>query len=228
MSGLKKNQPALRKENLTEFAISPDEIDRYEVYNVIFPIATQTYVGTVAVGGTAAVQALVVDNRLLDYPRSLEVVHLGTHGDMDGTMVVNGVNQFGDSITESFAITTAANGGTQPGTAVFAQVESGTFTFGTAVGNGTVSLGVGTAGTTTLFGLPFKLGGTTDVKSITYTAEMVPTAINGGTIAAFVDTDQHAFKAAVDVVGTSTYQVWAKPTYNAEYDGEVAGLDQAV
>jgi len=231
MSGLKQNEPALRIMGTTSegaviknFAITPDEIDRYEVYTIINPSTNEAFVGTCAVAGTAATGALVLRSEILDYPRNLECVMLGTAAGMDGTMTVNGKDQFGVSITEAFAIANAENGGTTAGTKIFSSVQSGTFAFGTAIGNGTVSLGVGTTGTTALFGLPFKIGGTTDVKLYNYTAGTGAIAINGGTIAAFVGTQYHHIKAPADIVGTTSYQVWAKPTYNSEEEGLVCGM----
>ncbi len=233
MSGLKQNQPALRIRGTTsegamikDFAVTPDEIDRYEVYTIISPSSNEAFVGTCAVNGTSGEEALVADNILLDYPRSLECAMKGTHGDMTGTMTINGKDQFGASITETFAIVKAANGGTTVGTKIFSSVRSGTFAFGTAVGSGTVSLGVGTTGTTALFGLPFKIGGTTDIKMFSYTAGTGGIAIGGGTIAAFVGTQYHHIKAPDDIIGTISYQIWAKPTYNSEEEGLVCGMTQ--
>jgi len=221
--GLKKHNPGIR---FSGIQVTPEEIDRYEVYTIINPSTNEAFLGTCAVAGTSATEALVLDNVLLDYPRSLEVVMLGTAAGMDGTMTINGKDQFGVSITEEFAITQAENGGTQPGTKVFSSVQSGTFAFGTAVGNGTVSLGVGTSGTTALFGLPFKIGAVTDVKLMNYTAGTGAIAIGGGTIAAFVGTQYSHIKAPADIVGTTSYQIWAKPTYDADNDARMANMSQ--
>lgn len=213
---LKRHLYALRNGGLSEYAVTPDEIGRYEIYTVINPSVSQTFVGTTAVTGTSTEKPIVVTNILLDYPRNLEVVHLGTHGAMNGTFIINGFDQFGSSIQESFAIASAANGGTTVGTRVFSSVRSGTFYPGTAVGNGTTKIGVGTSGTTCLFGLPFKLGAVTDVKMYNRTTATGAVAINGGTIAAFVDATVHAVKAPVDLAGSMSFQVWAKPTYMNE------------
>jgi hypothetical protein len=212
---LKRAQPGLRFA-LSEFAVTPDEIDRYEVYTIINPNKSEIFLGTTAVTGTSTAKPIVFTNILLDYPRNLECVHLGTHAAMNGTFVINGYDQFGNAITENFAISSASNGGTTAGTKVFSSVRTGTFTPGTAVGNGTTKIGVGTAGTTTLFGLPFKIGGTTDVKILNFTAGTGAVAIAGGTIAAYVNKGMHAIKSPFDLAGTCSIQVWAKPTYNAE------------
>jgi len=212
---LKRTIPGLRFD-LSSNAVTPDEQDAYTVYTIVSPNRTQTYLGTAPPTGTSLPQAIVFDNILLDYPRNLEVVHLGTHAAMNGTFVINGYDQFGKAITENFAIANAANGGTTVGTKVFSSVRSGTFTPGTAVGLGTSKVGVGTSGTTCLFGLPCKIGGTNDVKILNFTAGTGAVAINGGTIGAFVDTGVHAIKSPFDLAGTSSIQVWVKSTYNNE------------
>lgn len=227
MSGLKKNQPALRVAK-SEFAITPDEQDRYEVYDIIFPTAAVDYVGTVVVAGTSTVDDLVIDNRLLDYPRNLELTILGSHGAMVGTITVNGKNQFGEDVSETIAIAAGSLGGTTAGTEIFRQVDNGTFSFGTAVGNGTPTLGVGTLGSTAAFGLPVKIGAASDVVALNYSSEMAQTAVNGGTIAAFVDATNHAIYSPVDVIGTMTMQVWVVSTFNNENLSKVSGGTQVV
>jgi hypothetical protein len=221
----KRNQPALRFA-VDEFAVSPDEMDRYEVYTIINPNVSEVFIGTTAVTGTSTAKPIVCDNILLDYPRNLEVVHLGTHAAMNGTFVINGYDQFGNAITENFAIASASNGGTTAGTKVFSSVRSGTFTPGTAVGNGTTKIGVGTSGTTCLFGLPVKLGGTADVVRMTYTNGTGAVAFGGGTIAAYVNVPMSAIKSPVDLAGTRSYQVWIKSSYNSEGTKVSAGTQQ--
>ena len=224
---LKRTIPGLRFA-LSEYAVQPDEIDRYEVYNVINPSTNETFLGTAAVTGTSVVSALVFDNVLLDYPRNLECVELGTAAGMAGSFEINGYDQFGVEITETIAISAAENGGTTPGTKIFSSVTDGTYTPGTALGNGTAKIGVGTTGTTAKFGLPFKLGGTTDVVRLSYSAGTGGIAWAGGTIAAFVDVPNHAIAAPVDLVGTTQIQVWAKSTFNNEAGAVISNLDQEV
>ena len=212
---LKRTIPGLRFDLKTN-AVTPDEQDAYTVYTIINPSYSSTFLGTSSVTGTSTAVALVFDNILLDYPRNLECKLLGSHGDMTGTFTINGFDQFGNAITESFVPTKAANGGTIAGTKVFSSVRTGTFSAGTYVGNGTPSVGVGTAGTTSLFGLPCKIGAATDVKILNFTAGAGAAAINGGTVAAFVDTGMHAIKSPFDLPGTSSIQVWVKSTYMNE------------
>jgi len=223
---LKRAIPGLRFD-LSSNAITPDEQDAYTVYSVIFPNANEKFLGTTAVTGTSTAQAIVFDNILLDYPRNLECVHLGTHGHMNGTFVINGFDQFGNAITENFAIADATNGGTTAGTKVFSSVRSGTFTPGTAVGNGTPKIGVGTSGTTCLFGLPCKIGAATDVKMLTFAAGTGAAAVAGGTIAAFVNTGMHAIASPFDLAGTTVIQAWVKSTYNNE-EAVQANMSQQV
>jgi hypothetical protein len=223
---LKRVEPGLRFD-LASNAVTPDEQDAYVVYTIINPSVSATFLGTCAVTGTATAKPIVFTNILLDYPRNLEVVHLGTHAAMNGTFVINGYDQFGKAITENFAIANASNGGTTAGTKVFSSVRTGTFTPGTAVGNGTTSIGVGTSGTTCLFGLPCKIGAASDVKILTQTNATGAVAFGGGTIAAYVDTGMHAIKSPIDLAGTRSLQVWVKSTYNNE-EAVQANLSQQV
>src|SRR3990167_934284 len=183
---LKRAQPGLRFA-LSENAVQPDEIDAYEQYVIAFPSYDLKWFGTWPVAGTAATGTLVLINAIADYPRNLEFVLAGTGVGMAGTATIYGTNQFGGSINEVFGFGSADNGGTVVGTKVFAQLSAGTLLFGTAVGNGTAKIGVGTLGTTTLFGLPFKVGGTTDLKSFAFGTNHISATVNGGTIAAFID-----------------------------------------
>lgn len=223
MSGFKRSQPGLR---FAAEKITPDEIDAYDVYYVINPTYSASYVGAFGTAGTAASVALTKTNVILDYPRNLEMSITGSATGMAGTLVVNGYDQFGSVITESFGFGSADNGGTVAGTKVFAVITDGTCTYGTAVGNGTSRLGVGTSGTTALFGLPQKLGGTTDVKIITFTAGTGAISVNGGTIAAFVNVPMHAIASPKDIPGTTSIMVWYKSSYNAENIPVVANLTQ--
>lgn len=224
---LKRTHIELRDGSRT-FGVSPDEMDAYTVYSVVNPAtigATNQWIGTWAVAGTSAAGALVIINTMPDYPRNLEWSLTGTAAGMTGTASVVGRDQFGAVISESFTFAGANNGGTVAGTKVFAQVTSGTMTFGTAVGNGTARLGLGTAGTTTLFGLPVKLGGTTDVKMLSVTAGTGPVTVNGGTIAAYVNVPMSAIILPVpQTTGTMAITAWVRST--ASLEAPVANLPQ--
>jgi hypothetical protein len=198
--------------------VSPDELDAYEVYTVINPSTEALgpqFMGTAAVGGTSSVQALVVTNKYPDYPRNLTFVVVGTGAGMAGTLVLNGKDQFGSTITETFATGTAANGGTVSGTRVFGQITSGTVSLGTAVGNGTSKLTF-TPGTNCLFGLPVKIGATTDVVHYGMSAGTGPISVGGGTaIGSLVNTAVHAFRPFAAFGGSTNFNVWVKSTYNS-------------
>src|SRR3990167_2477788 len=101
---------------------------------------------------------------------------------MTGTCTLYGYDQFGVYQNEAITFTGASNGGTAVGTKVFAQLSAGTLAFGTAIGSGTARVGVGTIGTTLLFGLPARIGGTTDVKHIAWGSNGNNSTVNGGTI----------------------------------------------
>lgn len=212
---LKRAQPGLRFAP-KEFAVTPDEIDRYEVYTAanVVPNTAWYFLGT---AGTSKVQPGTWLTVLPDYPRNLEWSITGSATGMQGTAIINGKNQFGDSITETYSFGSADNGGTVIGTKIFAQITSGTFYYGTAVGGGTLRLGLGTGGTTCLFGLPNKLGGTSDVLLYTWGSASTPVKVGGGTLAAMVNTTEHAVLAASDIAGSTThFMVWYKPSYNGE------------
>lgn len=234
MSGLKRGLPELRfSSNFGStplLAVTPDEIDRYEVITIDAPASSvglaPTWVGTGVVAGTSTNEALVIINAIPDWPRNIEFAVTGTAAGMAGTLIMTGFDQFGSAITETLTVATASNGGTTVGTRVFGQFTSGSIQLGTAVGNGTTRVGLGTTGTTALFGLPFKLGGTTDVKILTFTAGTGAVSVNGGTIAAFVNVPMSAIKSPFNVIGTTSITVWARPTFNSENLGLVANLTQ--
>lgn len=235
MSGLKKIELGLRTSGTSignfsgqgYLAVTPDEIDRYEVVVINPSGAVTKMIGTAAVAGTAATGAVVLVSALPDWPRNVEFALAGSATGMAGTLVLNGRDQFGAIISETFGYGSADNGGTVVGTKVFAQFTSGTVTFGTAIGNGTSRIGLGTTGTTSLLGLPFKLGGTTDVKHIGLTVGTGAILVNGGTIAAFVNVPMSAVLAPVNIpIGTYTVSVWAKPSFNGENLGVMANLPQ--
>ena len=199
--------------------VTPDELGWDQMYYIINPSIDTKWVGTTAIGGTAATKPLVLINGILDYPRNLQMGVQGTN-DMSGTWVVNGIDQFGQVIQESGTCASSTAGGTVVGTKVFAEVTSGTFNFSAgSVGNGTTTLGVGTAGTTALFGLPARLGGTFDVKMISGSFGGVGTStsgtfITGSAVAKQVDTGVNAIKAPLDIVaGTTVYAIRYRPTY---------------
>lgn len=213
---MKRHDPAFQASGNK---VTPDELGYDLQYVVINPATTETYFGTTAIGGTAAQKALVVINPKADYPRNLMFGVQGTNL-TSGTWVVNGKDQFGNIITEAGTVAAATAGGTTLGTKIFSEVTSGTFSFSSgSVGNGTPKLGVATAGTTALFGLPAKLAATTDIKNIAmgYTGvgtNAAGTFVFGGTPSSATDIDNHAFKAPQTLVAGST---WFVVTYRPSY-----------
>jgi len=225
MPGLKRHDPGIRFSNIL---VTPEEMDRYEQYVIAFPSIDSKWFGTFPVAGTAANGTLVVINAIADYPRNVEFTLFGTGAALVGTLALYGTDQFGGSINESITFTKADNGGTGVGTKIFAQISAGTLAFGTAIGNGTAYVGVGTTATTTLFGLPCKIGGTTDVKSITRSTAAGAQTVGGGTVAAYVGTQYHHIKAPATLSGTQIITVLYKPTYDtdAETEAKMCNLAQ--
>ena len=225
MPGLKKYFPDIR---FSSNKVTPDEMDMYIDYCVIYPGAGASSVGTAASGTATVAKPMVIVDRLLDYPRNLLYSCQGT-ADVGGTWTVNGVNQFGQTVTETVALGTAAAGtpaAATAGTKVFMSVLSGTFTATSdSVGGvlGRVGVAVGTAaGSVGYFGLPIRIKSTGDVKSITFVKNGAVTALNGGTIASYVGTADHTFQGTQIIAATDIYKVRIKATRNAEYDSALS------
>lgn len=228
MSGLKQSDYAFSQ---AKQQVTPDEMDRYEQYTVTFPSISATWCGTAAGGTAGQTKALVIINENLDYPRNLLYGVVGT-ADMGGSWTVNGKNQFGEVISETVALGTAAAGTPAvavAGTSIFAEVTSGTFTVAaTGVGAGSAQLGVaiGTAATAKYYlGLPTKIGAVTDVKAISWTKENVQVTMNGGTVSSdLVSTTTHSFCGTGIMGGTETFTVLFKPTHDNAGKANLTGL----
>jgi hypothetical protein len=153
---------------------------------------------------------------------------VGTN-DIGGTWVVSGRNQFGEPITETVGSGTVAAGTPAfaiAGTAIFAEVTGGTFTYA-GVGSGSARLGVaiGTSATAAFkLGLLTKISAASDVKAITWTKENVVTTLNGGTITSYVDTTNHAFSGSAIMGGTESYRVLVESTFDNKHKPVMAGL----
>lgn len=200
--------------------VAPNEMDRYESYSIIHPSLSAVQLGTVT--SATANAAFVLDNIRPDYPRNVLFSILGVSGGVGGTAVVNGKNQFGENISETFAVGSANGGGSVAGTKIFAQITNGTLTGidglgGTAIGTARLGYAIGTAaGLVARFGLPTKIKELTDVKRITFTSQGVGgTALNGGTIGtANIEVDTSQFLPGRIVAGTEVYTITFKPTYS--------------
>lgn len=215
MSGLKESFPELQFGKKA----TPDELDQYQQYQVIFPSISPSAIGTVT--SATANPAFVLDNIKLDYPRNVLFSILGVAGGMGGTAYVVGKNQFGDVINETFAVGSANGGGSVAGTKVFAQVTAATLTGidglgGTAIGTARLGYAIGTATNLAYkLGLPTKVAAASDVKAITWQSQFVGTAINGGTIGtAQIDTTFHAFKGQTIMAGTESFTFLIKSTFD--------------
>lgn len=221
---LKRHYPDVR---FSGNLVTPDEIDRYEQYQVINPAISVTFFGSATAGTASQARTIGLGNTKADYPRNVAAVFSGSAA-VYGTVAVTGKDQFGNSQIESLALATGTQtAGVVSGTKIFAEVSAATCTFGTITGTGTCSLGVGTAKTACLFGLPTKIGSVNDVKAITWTNSTgVAIPINGGTInsSTYVDVNVHAFKGSADLAGTMTYSVLFKPSYVAESLAKMANL----
>lgn len=200
--------------------VQPSDLDQYSVINTGILSTSTTWVGTAAGGTSTQAKDLVIINKLLDHPRNLLYSCVGT-ADMGGTWVINGKDQFGQTVSETVANGTVAAGTPAfavAGTKIFAEITSGTFTVTTGavgIGSARVGVAVGTAGTTAFkLGLLTKIASTADVKSVTWIKENVVTTLNGGTIGAFVDTTNHAFSGSAIMAGTESYKVVLKPTFS--------------
>lgn len=216
---LKRHLPSVR---FGGFKVTPDEIDQVRQYVVMHPSVDPVWFGTTAAGTAGQSKALVLTNIRADYPRNLVGAAAGSAG-LGGTWVVNGKDQFGNTIQESIAVATAANGGTASGTKIFAQVTSGTFNIATTseAGNGSPRLGVsiGTAaGNVALFGLPDKIASTADVKNLLWINNGTSTTVNGGTIGSYIGTANHTFKGTAVVAVTDRFVVTYRSSFNSEAD----------
>lgn len=220
MPGLKKHEPSIR---FSGNKVTPDEVDSYQQYVIVKPSAAGAYVGTVAPGTVAG--TFVLDATRLDYPRNLLVSITGPAGGVGGTVSITGKNQFGVTVSETITQGSANGGGTTAGSLVFAEVSLGTYDPNGVNNQSTAKLGVaiGTAAddTTVKFGLPSKIGGTSDVKAVTWIDNGVAKQEGAASIA---DTTYHAIKPAQAVAAADDYVVLYKPSYNLENEANQAGL----
>jgi len=209
--------------------VQPRDIDQYHRVNTGILSTSATWIGTAAGGTSTQAQPLVLINTFTDYPRNLLYSQVGT-ADNGGTWTVNGYDQFGQRITETVGNGTVAAGTpawTKAGTAIFLKVVSGTFTTATAgvgLGSPRIGVAVGTAGTVAFkLGLMQKIGGSADVKSITWTTQNVVTTLNGGTIGSLVDATNHAFTGTSIMAGTESYSAILKTSFDNSGRSRLAG-----
>jgi hypothetical protein len=203
--------------------VTPDEIDQDQQYVILNPSVDPVFVGT-QTGTQTQTAALGIINGRLDYPRSLVGAIAAAAGSArGGTLTFNGFDQFGSAVSETITVAAANGGGTTNGTRVFARVTSGTVNFGTGeAGPGTARLGVGigTSASLPLFGLPARLGGTADVKRITWidadTAKMHDAAAAANTAQSAV-----ILNVAGGIAAADSFVVTYRSSFNATNDGNI-------
>lgn len=227
MSGLGERFPEFQKG--AGAAVTPSNQDRYEIYHVIAPMMGTFAWGT-GVGTSTTSPTIVFDQNIADYPRNVEVKILPASGSISGgTVVVTGKDQFGVSHSERFAIGTAVNGGTAVGTTIFASFSTATGTVGTSdAGNATITVYPASTGTTALFGLPTKIGGSTDVKLMGFGSTGVAKIMTSGSLLSFVDPTTHSIKApntiTTPAANLTWINVWFRPTWSNGQKADMASL----
>jgi hypothetical protein len=212
--------------------VAQRDIDQYDLVSVDNPVVSNTWFGTMAAGTNAQTKALVLINQTADWPRNALYSVVGTN-DIGGTFTTNGLDQFGQYQTEVAGFGTVAAGtpaGSVFGTVIWAKILSGSFTFALgSAGNGSAQVGVGTVTSGTFqnnwFGLLSKLGGTGDVKMITWINNATTTTLNKGTaLGTLVNVARHAFQGTSGVATTDHYKVIFKPSFDNTSFGTMSAL----
>jgi len=197
--------------------VQPNEIDRYEVYSVSFRAPVISWFGTAVGNGTAGAKALTLVNKLAPYPTSVEARFVGAAGTTKGTATLTGKDQFGVTISETLSLA-SGSAGTVIGTKVFMEISAGSAELGTAAGSCVIA--PGTAGTSTLLGLPIKIAGSTDLKLLTWSLGDVQTSAGGatGTVDFYAVPAMHAIKAVGPCSGTVSFTAWVKTSFDFDLD----------
>lgn len=183
---------------------------------------------------SATASALFVNKSAYpDTPRNLAYAVTGGATGQGGTFDLSGFDQFGLAIKEHVVIGSANGGGTIQGTAIFGLIGLGTYSpNGQAGSTGTAKIGFGTAAgiTGNWFGLPVKIGGTADVRQITWYNNQVATPLNKGTnLGSLVSpsggtTPPYAFQGTSGVANTDAYSLTIKTTWDNVFKGEMTNL----
>lgn len=223
MSGIKTTLPGFGAGYPGQ--ITPDEIDQLFMVNIDNPSTDNAWFSAGTTSGTTPV-ALVTKNQLGEWPRNL--FYNFTGGTTGGTFTVNGIDQFGNPFTETFAKGSATSNQSGYGTVIAMKVLSGTFAGNTSIA-GTMTVGYGTASNgsaqSNWFGLFTKLGGTADVKNIRWDNNGTVTGLNKGTaMGTLVDASRHAFQGTSGVAITDTYTVFVKPSFDNSSNGTMVAL----
>jgi len=209
LTGLSKNYPGFANE-LSR--VKPRDIDEYIQYGVFYPEVGTTCVIT-ATNGTSV--AGTVARNFLDYPRSLLVGWADDSGTaLVGTVTIDGKDQFGEVITETFVNTTGGTTNVQ-GTKVFDYVGTVTIASTGGAAGDAVTVGVGIAAGTAKFGLPNKVMGSADVLRYNW--------IDNGSSkegTCTIDKVNHAFIPAAAVAAADCHIVVIRPKYTTNDDHE--------
>ena len=228
MAGFKQFEPGLRFNRGNR--VTADEQDDYNIYTISNPGIGNSWFASAGTAGTSSAIAYTMINRQPDYPRNLNYILAGSASGMTGTFVTNGYDQFGNPVTETVTITPAASGGTSVGSQIFARVDSGTLSYGTAVGAGTPKIGF-VPGTGCLFGLPVKVAGTQDISLLSMLNGTGVITYNGGTISGFFGTIGNPgngyIRPAATMTGSETINVWIRSSYIPDTQGVLSNLNVA-
>lgn len=218
--------------NVNALQVQQKDIDQYDVIQVDNPSVSNSWFGTMAGGTNGQTKALVQINQIPDYPRNALYSVIGTN-DVGGTFTINGYDQFGVYQTEIAGFGTKAAGtpaGSVFGTVIWAKITSGSFTFASgSAGSGSAQVGFGTVSNgsaqSNWFGLMTKIGGTGDLKLMTWISSTTVTTLNAGTnLGSLVNITTHAFQGTGGVAATDHYKVWIKPTYDNTFKGTMSAL----
>lgn len=217
--------------NVNAWQTSQKDIDQYDFIAVDSPSVTAAWYGS-ASGTVTASTAITRTNALADWPRNVLYSITGiTNGTYGGTFTANLIDQFGVPATEIVAIPAAVNGGSVFGTAIAMKFVSANFISQGSAGTfiGTANVGMGTiengSAQSNWFGLLTKIGGTADVKNITWISTNTVTTLNGGTaIGTLVNTTLNAFQGTSGVQVTDHYRVIMKPTFDNTGRGTMSNL----
>lgn len=207
--------------------VDADEMNVYQQYVISCPGTAYTAIGTAAGGSSTQSKTLVIKNQQVDYPRNLVFNLTTTAGSLaGGTLHIVGKDQWGNDQTEDIAQPEGTTVQSIAGSKIFSKVTAGTVSFGTSSQiNSTTSLGYacGTAVGSNVFqfGLPWRLGAKTDVKSITYAKNFVPTVLNEGTPSGLITLDPPSFTGTVELGTADFFTIRAIPTYNGEATDQI-------
>lgn len=224
--------------NVNARQVQQKDLDQYVWYEVDNPSVSNTWIGTMAGGTSGQTKALVLINQNMDYPRNALYSLVGTN-DAGGTFTINGIDQFGVQQTETVGFGTKAAGtpaGSVFGSIIWAKILSGSFTFAVgSAGSGSAQVGVGTVSNgsaqSNWFGLMSRIGGTGDVKLLTWISSTTVTAIHGGTgLGTLVGYENNgslpssAFQGTAGVAVTDHYKVFYKPSFDNTGRGTMSNL----